>query len=170
MVEVNDRIMIVACLSSSSDSDIVEDNDGHGYVVDEDLVDEKWADDGKCKERIQEECNGVEEEGVGVQEECIGVLEGVSTKELAIVVAKILDDIEVDDKAEDEHIMRLLRESGYENNEILVALQEHIKINVPEDAPTTETQEFMAEPQHGSPIVTQDVEVEGIEDTNTSKN
>ncbi|KAI3689673.1 hypothetical protein L2E82_47638 [Cichorium intybus] len=90
MVEVNDRIMIVAC------------------------------------------CNLGEEEGVRVQEEGIGVLERVSTEELAIVVAQMLDDVEDDDKAENEHIVRLLHDSGYENNEILAALQEHIEINIAE--------------------------------------
>ncbi|KAI3505209.1 hypothetical protein L1887_27180 [Cichorium endivia] len=114
---------------------------------------------------IQEESNEGEEEGVRVQEEGIGVLEHVSTEELAIVVAQMLDDVEDDDKAKNEHIVRLLRDSGYENNEILAALQEHIEISVAEDAPTIETQELVAETQHGSPIVTQDVEVEGIEDT-----
>ncbi|KAI3709375.1 hypothetical protein L2E82_39136 [Cichorium intybus] len=201
-------------MSSSSNSDSGEDNDDHGYVVDEELVDETWEDDGKCKEScidpflnmlcddkklvkskhnekdskdenvidddddfqkpykpvwakqdgvrvqegvgvpkkndafeeesvmveeqgttIQEEGDGVKE-GICVQEEGIGFPEGVTTEEMASAVAQMLDDIEDDDEAEDERkkVVRLLRNSGYENNEIIAVLQEHIDISVPEDA------------------------------------
>ncbi|KAI3522025.1 hypothetical protein L1887_11503 [Cichorium endivia] len=170
-------------MSSSSNSDSEEDNDDHGYVVDEDLVNETWEDGGKCKEScidpllnmlcddkklVKSKHNetdskdefgpnkvlGFKKKGLVFQKNDAFEEESVMVEEQGITIQEEGDGVK-----EVAQMLDVIEDDDEAKDERKKV------ISVPKDAPIIETQEFVVETQQGSHIVTQHVEEKGTEDT-----